>query len=94
MKQAFRYRIFPTKHQQATLRSHLSLCCELYNAGLEERREAYRMVGKNITFTEQSAQLPDLKELRPAYKAITKARRGLPALAGRGSRALSFLLTA
>jgi putative transposase len=70
MKQAFRYRIFPTKHQQATLRSHLSLCCELYNAGLEERREAYRMSGKNITFTEQSAQLPDLKELRPAYKAI------------------------
>ncbi len=70
MKQAFRYRIFPTKHQEATLRTQLSLCCELYNAGLEERREAYRMAGKSITFTVQSAQLPDIKEVRPEYEAI------------------------
>jgi len=55
MKQGFRYRIFPTKHQESTLRTQLSLCCELYNAGLEERREAYRMGGKSITFTAQSA---------------------------------------
>jgi putative transposase len=70
MKQGFRYRIFPTKHQEATLRTQLSFCCELYNAGLEERREAYRMGGKSIPFTEQSAQLPDIKELRPEYRAI------------------------
>jgi len=70
MKQGFRYRIFPTKHQEATLRTQLSFCCELYNAGLEERREAYRMGGKSITFTAQSAQLPDVKELRPEYRAI------------------------
>ncbi len=70
MKQAFRYRIFPTKHQEATLRTQLSLCCQLYNAGLQERREAYRMGGKSITFTVQSAQLPDIKELRPEYEAI------------------------
>lgn len=70
MKQAFRYRIFPTKHQQAILRTQLSLCCELYNAGLEERREAYRMSGKSITFTSQSDQLPDIKELRQEYDAI------------------------
>ncbi|HEY6411435.1 MAG TPA: hypothetical protein VIY29_28580, partial [Ktedonobacteraceae bacterium] len=28
------------------------------------------MGGKSITFTAQSAQLPDIKELRPEYKAI------------------------
>lgn len=70
MKKAFRYRIFPTKHQEAILRTQLSLCCELYNAGLEERREAYRIGGKSITFTTQSAQLPDIKELRPEYEGI------------------------
>jgi len=70
MKQAFRYRLFPTKHQEATLRTQLALCCELYNAGLEERREAYRIGGKSITFTGQSAQLPAIKELRPEYEAI------------------------
>ncbi len=70
MKQAFRYRIFPTKHQEAILCTQLALCCELYNAGLEERREAYRMGGKSITFTAQSVQLPDIKELRPEYEGI------------------------
>ena len=44
-KKAFRYRIYPTKKQEETLNRHLSLCGELYNAGLEERREAYRMCG-------------------------------------------------
>ncbi len=28
------------------------------------------MGGKSVTFTEQSAQLPDLKRLRPEYRAI------------------------
>jgi putative transposase len=70
MKQAFRYRIFPTKHQQTILTQQLSLCCELYNAALEERREAYRVAGKSITFTTQSAQLPAIKELRPEYTGI------------------------
>ena len=54
MKKAYRYRIFPTKHQEAILNKQLALCCELYNAGLEERREAYRMCGKSISFTVSS----------------------------------------
>src|SRR5258708_25906626 len=61
---------FPTKHQEAILCTQLALCCELYNAGLEERREAYRMGGKSITFTAQSVQLPDIKELRPECEGI------------------------
>jgi putative transposase len=70
MKKAYRYRIFPTKHQEAILNKQLSLCCELYNAGLEERREAYRMCGKSISFTVQSAQLPQIKEIRQEYEDI------------------------
>ena len=43
---------------------------ELYNAALEERKEAYRMSGISISFNNQSAQLPDIKEIRPEYKEI------------------------
>ncbi len=70
MKKSFRYRLYPTKKQETILDSQLALCCELYNAALQERRDAYRMCGKNITFTLQSAQLPHIKEVRPEYEAI------------------------
>jgi putative transposase len=43
---------------------------ELYNASLEERREAWRMSRVSVTYAMQSAQLPDIKEIRPEYKEI------------------------
>jgi putative transposase len=70
MKKTYRYRLYPTKKQQTILNQQLALCCELYNAALQERRDAYRMSGKSINFTQQSAQLPEVKEVRPEYEAI------------------------
>jgi putative transposase len=43
----------------------LGLCCELYNAALQERRDAYRLAGVSITRAMQSYHLPELKKLRP-----------------------------
>src|SRR5579884_1270509 len=48
----------------------LDRCRELYNAGLEERREAYRMRGVSVTRYRQVTQLPAVKEGRPEYKEI------------------------
>ncbi len=45
-------------------------CCELYNAALNERREAWRMRGISITLASQSAQLPAIKDVRPEYRTI------------------------
>lgn len=45
------------------------MCCELYNAALEERREA----GKRrifVTALSQMKQLPEIKTLRPEYRDI------------------------
>ena len=70
MKKAYRYRIYPTKKQEHILNAQLSLCCELYNAALQERRDAYRMCGQTISFTQQSAQLPEIKVVRPEYEAV------------------------
>src|SRR5438128_2108234 len=70
MKKAYRYRIYPTKKQEHILNAQLALCCELYNAALQERRDAYRMCGQTISFTQQSAQLPEIKAVRPEYEAV------------------------
>ena len=69
MKKTYRYRLYPTKKQQTILNQQLALCCELYNAALQERRDAYRMYGKSINFTQQSAQLPEVKVVRPEYRS-------------------------
>ena len=69
-KKAFKYRIYPTKQQEQVLQTTLNLCRELYNASLEERKEAYRMSKVSITYNQQANQLPDIKEVRPEYNDI------------------------
>src|SRR5689334_2022008 len=45
----------------------LRRCRELYNAALEERRDAWQKCGVSVTVAGQSAQLPVIKEVRPEY---------------------------
>jgi putative transposase len=70
MRKSCKYRIYPTKQQEQQLFKTLALCRELYNASLEERKEAYRMSKVTITSNQQANQLPDIKELRPEYDDI------------------------
>ena len=48
----------------------LALLCELYNAGLQERRDAYRLERKSIRYIEQANQLPEIKQARPEFNDI------------------------
>lgn len=66
----FRYRLNPTNEQEAVLNGHLAVCCELYNAALQERRDAYRIARKSIKYSSQSCQLPSLKIERPDVGAV------------------------
>jgi len=70
MRLAYRYRIYPSKAQVRKLEQWLILCCELYNAALQERRDAYRITGQSISYCEQQNQLPEIKELRPELKDL------------------------
>jgi putative transposase len=70
LRRAWRFRLYPTATQRAVLEGHLRLCCELYNAALEERRDAWRMARVSIGFTQQSAQLPALKAERPDVAGV------------------------
>lgn len=64
MRKTFKYGLYPTRAQAATLERHLALCRELYNAALQERRDAWRLARRSIGFAEQSAQLPAIKLAR------------------------------
>src|SRR3984893_4633848 len=67
---AFRYRLYPSKAQVTRLQETLGLCCELYNAGLQERRDAYRLEHKSSGYLEQQNQLPEIKACRADIAAI------------------------
>jgi putative transposase len=69
-KRTFRYRLYPTTAQGDTLDAHLRICCELYNAALQERRDAWRLCRRSCGFAQQSAQLPAIKRDRPDVAAV------------------------
>lgn len=66
----FKFRLYPTRQQVALFEQTLGLCQELYNASLQERRDAWRTNLVSINFASQSAQLPDIKIVRPELKGV------------------------
>ena len=64
---AYKYRLSPTKKQAVRLQEVLDRNRELYNAALQERRDAYRLAHVSIGYHQQAAQLPEIKEIRPEY---------------------------
>ena len=69
-RKTFKYRIYPTKQQEQTLLFFLRRCRDLYNAGLEERRAFYQMRRSSLSCSTQINELPDLKQVFPAYQDV------------------------
>ncbi len=63
-RKTFRFRIYPNRHQRERLAETLDLCRELYNAGLQERIEAWKNRTPVRAF-DQINQLPEIKAIRP-----------------------------
>jgi putative transposase len=59
----YKYRLYPSHSQAETLNGQLAEACRLYNAALQERRDAWRVARTFITFKVQYHQL---KEVRAA----------------------------
>jgi putative transposase len=70
LRKTFKYKLHPTAKQEGTMALVLRRCCELYNAGLQERRDAWHKCGVNVTAASQSSQLPAIKAVRPEYGDI------------------------
>lgn len=66
----FKFRLYPTKEQETRLSHWLALMCELYNAALQERRDAYQIERKSISYADQNRQLTEIKSTNPEYKDI------------------------
>lgn len=66
----FRYRLYPSPSQEKKLLQWLDLNRWLYNCALEERISSYRNRKKSISYKNQSAHLPEIKQLFPEFKDI------------------------
>ena len=65
VRRAFKFRAYPTRPQEARAARLLADHCDLYNAALEERREAWRMRRTSVSYGVQSAQLKDIRRADP-----------------------------
>ena len=70
MVRVYRYRLYPTKAQEAVLYETCERLRELYNAALQERRDAYRKLGVLVRRYDQEKSLKEVREVRPEYRAI------------------------
>ncbi len=60
------WKLKPTKPQLAAMEQTVEVCCHLYNGALAERKDAWENERRSVTFAQQCASLPVLKE-KSAY---------------------------
>ena len=63
MRRAYKFRVYPTAGQAGRAAFCLRDHQRMYNAALEERREAWKRCGVSISYGSQSAQLRDIRAL-------------------------------
>jgi putative transposase len=65
MRRAYKLRAYPTRPQEGRAGRLLRDHCDLFNAALQERREAWRMRRVSISYSDQSAQLREIRAADP-----------------------------
>jgi putative transposase len=65
MRRAYVFRLRPTARQHIALAACLDAHRELYNAALQERRDAWSRSKTRVYYGDQSAQLSEIREARP-----------------------------
>ena len=65
MRRAWKLRAYPTRPQEGRAVRLLADHCDLYNAALQERREAWRMRHLSVSYGDQSAQLKAIRAADP-----------------------------
>lgn len=61
MRKTFHFRLYPTKTQIKALAEQLREGCKLYNAALQERRDAWKMTGTSLNYYTQAKQLKEIR---------------------------------
>ena len=65
MNRSYQYRLYPTKTQITSLDFLRRQACTLYNAALEERREAWKMRRVSLNYYDQANQLKAIRSDDP-----------------------------
>jgi putative transposase len=65
VKRAYKLRAYLTRPQEGRAVRLLTDHCDLYNAALQERREAWRMRKVSVSYGDQSAQLKEIRAADP-----------------------------
>jgi len=68
-RKTLKFRLYPNRSQRERLTATLAVCRELYDAGLQERIEAWKCRTPVRVF-DQINQLPDLKAIRPGLAGV------------------------
>jgi putative transposase len=61
LRKNFKYRLYPSNAQIVALDGQLAEACSLYNAALQERRDAYRVSHTSINYYDQANQLKEIR---------------------------------
>ena len=51
---AYKYRLYPTRNQEEIIDTTLDMCRNLYNAGLQERIEAYKKCDISLNYSDKT----------------------------------------
>lgn len=70
MLRAYKLRLRPTSNQRAALEGILALSCNLYNAALQERRDAWKIRHENINYYHQQRELTEIRADDPDIRAV------------------------
>jgi putative transposase len=65
MRRSYKFRLRPTARQHIALAACIDAHREVYNAALQERRDAWQATRTRISYGDQSAQLTDIRAERP-----------------------------
>ena len=69
-RKTFKYKLKPTLEQVQIFAQTLRVCRELYNAALQERRDAWRMQQISVNYYQQKTELPEIRAYREDCAAI------------------------
>lgn len=67
---AYKFKLKMNQSFQANCEATLNICRELYNAALQERREAWKISQTSVNYHKQAVQLPAIKQVRDDVAAV------------------------
>jgi putative transposase len=70
MIKTFKYKLYPNKVQSQAMHQTTFLCSLVYNRCLAERKDAWELEKRSVTYNQQQNQLPTLKKEDERFKTV------------------------